>query len=441
MKKKIMLLLFFFAGVLLVVWAADFPAAEERPLRRVPIYDAASPVRHSPEGVPLAHNSLLTSSALEQPLTKRYIKQYSAPGGIAWLNAVMRRGSVYLPFIKEEIARRNLPPELLYLPVIESGFLASARSRSGAVGLWQFMLNSIGPYNMQVNNLVDERRDFQKSTVGALRKLEENYRALGNWPLALAAYNSGLGGISRIARQSGSRDYWLLSAQKKLKNETIQYVPKLLAVAWILSQPRRFGIDYWPEAIEWTAVPVGRQASVDLIAAEAGVDRELLQLGNMELLHGITPSDSAYRLKVPTAAYPLVTAALEREDLKLLQYYRYTVKYGDTLSALARHYGVPLNLIEQHNPGILKRYLKIGETVVIPAFRETAPYQGGAATQSAAAGEERPFTGVYVIKKGDTLWSLALSYGVDPLELAGENGMELNQILSVGKQLKVPINR
>jgi membrane-bound lytic murein transglycosylase D len=435
--------LLFFVFALSVVWAADsagFPAAEVRPLRNIPVYDVFAPVRHSPESVPFAHNSLLTASALEQPLTRRYIEQYSSPGGIAWLSAVMRQGSVYLPFIKGEIAKRNLPPELLYLPAIESGFLSSARSRSGAVGLWQFMLNSIGPYNMKVNDMVDERRDFQKSTVGALRKLEENYRALGNWPMALAAYNSGLGGINRIVRRSGSRDYWLLSAQKKLKNETIQYVPKLLAVAWILSQPRRFGLDYWPEAVEWTALPVGRQASIDLIAAEAGVDRELLRLGNMELLYGITPSDSEYRLKVPAAAYPLVAAALERENLKLLQYYRYTVKYGDTLSALARHYGVTLDLIEQHNPGILKRYLKIGETVVIPAFRETSPYQGGAAPQ-AAAGGERPFTGTYTVKKGDTLWSLALSYGVDVLELAGENGMELNQILPEGKQLKVPIIR
>lgn len=440
MQIKAVSVLLFFAGVLPVIMAADFPAAEERPLRDIPIYDASSPVRHSPESEPFAHNSLLTASALEQPLTKRYIEQYSSPGGIAWLNAVMRQGSVYLSFIKEEIARRNLPPELLYLPVIESGFLSSARSRSGAMGLWQFMLNSIGPYNMKVNDMVDERRDFQKSTVGALRKLEENFKALGNWPLALAAYNSGLGGISRIVRQAGSNDYWLLSAKKELKSETIQYVPKLLAVAWILSQPRRFGLDYWPEAVEWTAVPVGRQASIDLIAVEAGVDRELLRLGNMELLHGITPSDRAYRLKVPAAAYPLVAAALEREDLKLLQYHRYTVKYGDTLSALARHYGVTLNLIEQHNPGILKRYLKIGETVVIPAFRETLPYQGGAAPQTAAGGE-RPFIGTYTVKKGDTLWSLALSYSVDPLELARENGMELNKILPEGKQLKVPINR
>ncbi|MDR1251590.1 MAG: transglycosylase SLT domain-containing protein [Treponema sp.] len=421
--------------------AAGFPAAAERPLRGVPVYFSLAPLRHSPDQASFTSNSLLSLSALEQPLTQYYIRQYSSFGGISWLNAVMRRGSVYLPFIKEEITKRNLPPELLYLPVIESGFQASARSRSGAVGLWQFMLNSIGPYNMKVNDLMDERRDFQKSTVGALRKLEENYKTLGDWPLALAAYNAGLGGINRVVRQTGSRDYWLLSAKKELKTETIQYVPKLLAVAWILSQPRRFGVDFWPETVEWTTIPVGRQASLDIIAAEAGIDRETLRLGNMELLHGITPPDGAYRLKVPVNVYPLVTEVLEREDLKLLQYYRYSVKYGDTLSALARHYGVSLNLIEQYNPGIMKRYLKIGETIIIPAFKETGPYQGGAVgSQAVVSAAERPFTGTYVVKKGDSLWSLALAYKVDPLNLADANGMGLNQILPEGKQLKVPIN-
>ena len=111
------------------------------------------------------------------------------------------------------------------------------------------------------------------------------------------------------------------------------------------------------------------------------------------------------------------------------------VKYGDTLSALARHYGVTPHIIGEYNPGILNRYLQIGETVVIPAFGEKAPYAGAASSGSG----ERPFSGIYVVKKGDTLWSLALGYETDPQELAAANGMELNQILSEGKELKVPI--
>jgi membrane-bound lytic murein transglycosylase D len=410
----------------------ELPAPDKRPQRRVPFtLGSFSPVSHSP--LPPASNSLLRPEDLERSLTRHYIDQYASAGGRAWFNAVMRRGGPYLAFIREEIARRNLPPELLYLPVIESGYLSQARSKSGAVGLWQFMMNSIAPFNMKVTDLVDERRDFQKSTVAALRKLEENYQALGSWPLALAAYNAGLGGIKRVVQRTTIRDYWLLCEKKELPSETIHYVPRLLAVAHILSQPRRFGVDLWPGTVEWTALPVGRQASLDRLAEEAGVDRELLRLGNMELLHGITPPDSAYRLKVPADVYPLVAEVLERKDLKLLNFYRYVVKYGDTLSALARHYQVSLNIISQHNPGILNRYLQIGETLIIPALADTAPYRGE------SSGEARSFGGSYVVKKGDTLWSLALSYDVDPQELALANGMELNQVLREGKALKVPI--
>ncbi|MDR0316778.1 MAG: transglycosylase SLT domain-containing protein [Treponema sp.] len=400
-----------------------------RPLRNIRPEQAPLSVTHYP--LPATLYPLLTSEALEQPLTKRYIAEYSSRGGIAWLNSVLQKGSLYLPFIREEIARRNLPPELLYLPVIESGYQSSARSRSGAVGLWQFMMNSIAPFDIKVNDMMDERRDFQKSTISALRKLEENYRFLGNWPLALAAYNAGLGAINRTVQRTGSRDYWRLCEQKELRDETIHYVPKLLAVAYILSQPRRFGVDFWPDVFEWTAIPVGKQASLDAIAAETGIDRDLLGRLNTELLLGITPADNSYRLKVPAEQAALVSEVLKRNDL--LRFSRYVVKYGDTLSALSRHYGVSLSLIEQHNPGILSRILRIGETIIIPADGAIAPYQGGKNIDILS------LEGTHIVKRGDTLWSLAIFYGIDPQSLAKENGMELNQILPEGKVLKVPI--
>ena len=140
---------------------------------------------------------------------------------------------------------------------------------------------------------------------------------------------------------------------------------------------------------------------------------------------------------------------LEKEDARLLRYYRYQIRYGDTLSALSRHYGISLDLIEQHNPGILNRYLKIGETIIIPAFKDTAPYNGepytsgpqtgGTNFQPVSPSAAGTFTGTHIVSKGDTLWSLAIRYGVDPQTLASENDMELDQILSIGKVLKVPI--
>jgi LysM repeat protein len=167
----------------------------------------------------------------------------------------------------------------------------------------------------------------------------------------------------------------------------------------------------------------------------------LLYRLNHELLYGITPPDRNYELVVPSSHAELITGVLEREDLKLLEYYTYRIKYGDTLSALARHYGVSVDLIQQHNPGIRSGFLQIGQTLIIPAFRQVNPYAGGTPPSvPPAAGRAAPaFTGTHTVTGGDTLWSIANRYRVDPAILALENNMELNAILSIGKVLKVPI--
>jgi membrane-bound lytic murein transglycosylase D len=378
----------------------------------------------------------LSVSGLDRELTRRYIAQYASPGGISWLNGIIRRGSPYIPFIRQEIAKRGLPPELLYLPVIESGYNPRAVSRSGAAGLWQFMQNSIGPFGMKVTDLVDERMDFWKSTQGALSKLEENYRHFGDWALALAAYNAGLGGVNQVVRRTGIRDYWALCEKKELRTETIHYVPKFLAAAHILSNPRRYGLDLWPEAPEWTRIPAaGRTADLDVLAELTGLDREALETANPELRRRVTPPDGGYQLKAPAEAAPALAAALEQRDLKLIRHYSYTIRSGDTLSALARHYGVSAELIRETNPGLRPQFLQIGEVIRIPALTEVAPYEKARETGGLS------FTGTHLVKRGETLWAIALAYEVDPEELATANGMSLNDMLPEGKSLKTPIIR
>ncbi|MDR1286897.1 MAG: LysM peptidoglycan-binding domain-containing protein [Treponema sp.] len=417
--------------------SAFLPA--ERPLRKTPYLRPARLAgdRGKAGAADFEPSSLspFAASGLEDPLTQRYISQYTSPGGIAWLNSVIKRGGLFIPFIRQEIAARKLPPELIYLPVIESGFFSDATSRSGAMGLWQFMRNSIGPFDMKINEWMDERRDFWKATQGALAKLEDNYRSLGDWALALAAYNAGLGGVSRVVSRTGIRDYWTLCRRGELRNETVHYVPKLIAVSRILSDPRHFGIDAWPEGPDWTRVPAGRTADLDIIAEAAGMEKELLRNGNRELLRGITPPDRNYMLKVPAEYAGAVAAVLERQDLKFINYYYYVIRFGDTLSALSRHYDVSVELIRDTNPGLNPRYLKIGQEIRIPALRDVDPYRRG----GGGGGEELVFGGNHIVKKGETLWAIAIAFQVDPETLAEANGMELNGTLREGRSLKVPI--
>ena len=378
---------------------------------------------------------LLTPEALGNPLTQQYIRQYSSPGGLSWLSAVMARGGPYLAFIRREITEKKLPRELLYLPVIESGYLSTAVSKSGAVGLWQFMKNSIGPFNMKVNDWEDDRRDFWKSTQGALKKLEENYKYFDDWPMALAAYNTGLGGINQIVRQSGIRDYWILSQKKLLKTETIHYVPKLLAVAYIASNPRQFGMEpLWPEDPQWKQVAAERSVDLRLLAEEAGIDSGELLRGNRELLYNVTPPGQNYYLKIPGKDAEKAAEVLARKDITLVRYYIHTIHSGDTLLALALHYGIKVDQILASNPGVQERYLKIGSRLLIPALKDAAPYE-----KPAPSGENLTFGGTHLVKKGETLWSIALGYDVDPEVLAEANGMELTDVLREGKILKTPI--
>jgi membrane-bound lytic murein transglycosylase D len=382
-------------------------------------------------------------AGLDQALTRRYLEQYSGTAGRAWLEEAMERGGPYLAFIRQEVEARNMPPELVFLPVIESGFLPTAVSRSGAAGLWQFMRNSIGGYGMGITEYVDERMDFWKSTQGALKKLEDNYKHLGDWPLALAAYNAGLGAVTRLIKQTGIRDYWTLAERRLLKTETIHYDPKLLAVSHILSNPRRYGLyPSWPEDPRWTRIGVDHSVDLDLLAEYAGVDRDMLKRGNSELRQGITPPSGGYQLKAPLADAPALLAALTSGDLPLLRYHIHTIAYGDTLSALALRYHVGVEQILGANPGTEARFLSIGRNLRIPALAGNAPLPPAAAPpvpQGADSG--LAFGGAHQVRRGETLWSIARLYQVDPRILAEANGMGLNDTLREGRILKTPIQR
>ena len=377
--------------------------------------------------------ALLTEDALASPLTQQYIAQYTTRNGLHAFKLMLDRGQIYLPFIKQEVMKRGLPMDLAYLPIIESSFTITTKSRSGAAGLWQFMMNSIAPYDMKVSETVDERYDFIKSTIGALRKLENEYKRLGNWEMTLAAYNMGLGAVTRIIQKTENSDYWELSSQNELKRETTNYVPKLTAVIYILSQPRKFGINSWRDKFEWEAISLPRQVSIDLLADETGISRELLRRLNAELLFGITPLDSNYKLKVPASHIEQVQAVLERKELRLIRYHYHVVYNGDTLWSISRRYGTTIAMIEQHNPGIHGRYLKIGETIIIPAFGDAPPPPARPVTIP------QNYPGTHIVQKGDTFWSLGRQYGVDPQELAESNGMKMDQILHEGRTIKVPI--
>ncbi|MDX9801672.1 MAG: transglycosylase SLT domain-containing protein [Spirochaetia bacterium] len=370
-----------------------------------------------------------------------YLEKYSSPAQINWLQSVMERADIYIDFIDDVIHRNDMPHELLYLPVTESAYRYNAVSRSGAVGLWQFMRNSISPYSMKIDDWADDRRDFWKSTEGAIAKLKYNHDILGgDWLLALAAYNCGLGRVQRTIKATGISDYWELSRKGLLPSETIHYVPRFLAISAILSGRGRYGIGTsWREPYKWERVRLDNSVSLSKLASEAGLPYDLVKSANAELRYDITPSRHDYYLKVPEGMGKAVTEAISLSKDNLMKFHFYQIKKGDTLYDLGRHYGVSVSMIQSYNKHLDPSYLSIGQKILVPALKDVPPYKGKQASPAEMELDNPAnYNGSHIVRSGDTLWSIARRYGTNPYNVAYHNGILLDSLLTIGMELRVP---
>lgn len=380
---------------------------------------------------------------------EKYRQEYLSPGGRKWLQAVMEKSLAYISYVEERVGHYGLPAELAFLPVIESEYSPHAVSRSGATGLWQFMRNSVAGYGMKITEWLDERRDFMKSTDGALRKLADNYAALSDWPLALAAYNAGMGGVTKARKaMGGDPGYWDLVAAGKLSREARSYVPKFLAVASILRYPALHGFpEAWGEPHRWESLQTDRQVDIALLSQRAGIPLAQLKSGNAELRYHITPPSGSHIVKVPAGTAERAKEVLEDRSQALVRYTIYKVKSGDTMSQIAQRAGTPLSMILQANPGLKADRIRIGQTVLIPVLDGASGKSAKSAkppskAQSASAEDDTlAFNASYTVRSGDTLWMISLKYDIQPDLLASANNLTLSSVLRVGQKLKVPVSR
>ncbi len=411
------------AGICLLGTALSVLAEGEEPIRPPAALNQSPPRVHSlppPQEFGAAE------------AVNRYLDLFTSPLYRPWLEGVWERSGPYRGHIRNQIEELDLPWELGFLPAVESAFRPRALSLSGAAGLWQFMMNSIGPYDMTVDSWRDDRRDFYLSTRAALEKLAYNYGILGDWYLALGAYNCGLGRMTRIIEAAGSRNFWELRAGGHLPRETAEYVPRLLAADHLFGYPREAGLPLtWEPAPRWVRIPLDQAVDLRILSESIDLPYRLLSEYNSELRYPITPpGDDNYQLKVPAQYADSVRKALEGAD-GLLKFYIHRIGSGDTFSALARHYGVSVAMIQQTNPTLNPTTLRIGEEVFIPALKDAAPYAGRET-------ENVVFNHVYKVQAGDSLWSLSRRYGVSPEALAHNNGLDINGVLPAGAVIQVP---
>jgi membrane-bound lytic murein transglycosylase D len=237
--------------------------------------------------------------------------EYFRTDGRDILQGWLDRSTRYDRIVKSILREKNLPAELAYLPMIESGFDLNAVSPADAAGLWQLVPDTARRYGLRVDPWVDERRDPVKSTRAAAAHLSSLYKLFGSWPLALASYNAGETRVKRAVLRTTSPEVWRVRTPRYLPRETRNYVPKYLAAVVIAADPERYGFTPPPPAaFSFDEVVVPQRTDLRLIARCAGVDVKDIRDLNPELLRGFTPPDvTHYAVRLPRGTRELLPFA------------------------------------------------------------------------------------------------------------------------------------
>jgi len=222
----------------------------------------------------------------------------------------LERSALYVPRMSSILQKEGVPPELAYLPLIESGFQIRAVSRAGAVGPWQLIPGTGRRYGLRIDRYVDERRDPVKSTQAAARYLKDLHEMFGDWHLSLAAYNTGEGNISRILDAGLAGDFWEMSEEGYLYRETENFVPEFLAALHIAETPEAYGFES-PEAepVRYDLVAVRRSLPLATVARLSGASAQEIKDLNPALHRGVVPPQG-YTVRVPKGSKESFEVAL-----------------------------------------------------------------------------------------------------------------------------------
>ena len=368
------------------------------------------------------------------------------------LERLMALSEYYFPLFEQELDNQNIPLEIKYLAIVESALKPRAKSRVGATGLWQFMFTTGKQYGLDVSSYVDERSDPIRSTVAASKYLASLYRIFGDWDLALAAYNSGPGNVSKAIRRSGGyKNYW--NIRPFLPRETAGYLPAFLATMYIFEYAEEHG--FKPNQpnyrhIETDTILVKQMISLDHVSEMTGIKIEELQFLNPSYKLDIIPviEGKQYSLCLPRSVigkfvnneskiYAYAKAEFDKREKPLPEYVktksqiRYRVRSGDYLGKIARRYGVRVSDLKRWN-GLRSNNIRVGQRLTIYPRQ---PYIGSSkkSTKTSAKGTPK----IYIVKKGDSLWSISQKFpGVSVQNLKDWNDISGNN-LKPGMEIKI----
>lgn len=393
-----------------------------------------------------------------------FFEQQAHPRFQIWIE----RMPLYEPMIRQKLLAANMPTDLVYLALIESGFSNSAISRTRAVGMWQFMPRTGKEYGLRIDSWVDERRDPVKATNAALEFLSDLYQRFGSYYLAAAAYNAGGGKISRGLKRVGAKptvsqasstvdgeealtededegfsdaDFFKLYDTKHIRRETKDYVPKLIAAARIAKEPQRYGFEPAPPTAPYPldSLVVSGMTGLDVVAQLSDTSLTYIREINPQYLRLATPPGTTSIVRVPAGRQASTQAAYEvLPAAERVTFAYYTAKKGDTPTKVAQHYGVAVGVLYEANPWMRSgSTIKTGRQVVVPTGGSgsvVVARQVSTVRESPDRGGSRG--GYHTVRKGETLGGIAKRYHMSTAQLKSWNGLSGNTI-RVGQKLRV----
>lgn len=377
---------------------------------------------------------------------RHFISYYSTVRS-SFMHRSLARSHRYLGLMRKILREHDIPEELAYMVLVESGFTTHALSRARACGPWQFISSTGRRYGLKINSWVDERRDPVKATYAAAAYLSDLYAMFDSWYLAAAAYNAGEGKIRRAIRRYKTDDFWQMSNFRYLKKETKDYIPRLIAAITIAREPEKYGfadIEY-EEPFAFDLIQVDDATDLQAIAWAAGVKTRELQDLNPELSYWCTPPRvSGYELRVPAGHGELCQASLnDLPQEKRITFRRHSIKPGDTLSGIARLYRTGISQIKELN-GLRNSRIRAGRELLVPLrVRGQGPVVFdreiyGAGPRSASQISSRPTKrSSWKVRPGDSLWRVARKCGVKVADLQRWNGLGDSSVIKPGQVLKL----
>jgi membrane-bound lytic murein transglycosylase D len=384
------------------------------------------------------------------------------------LKGWLARSSRWFPMMKRIAKEENMPEEIIFLAMNESALVPNNISKAGAVGLWQFMRATGEMYglNSKSSVFVDERRDPEKATRAAMKHLKDLYNELGDWHLAMAAYNCGLGGVRKAIRKSGKDSVNFWDIQKLLPKETSGYVPLFIATVKVMYNLELYGIDtkdikYEPE-FKYDSYCLNEPVSLKALAKAANMPVGEFNQLNPEIISGCTPSDvKEYKLKIPQGtlnSFAQNFATLTPEEK--MPWIEHKVAKRETIASIAQRYGVPVRQVMAVNDITNSRTkLSVGSIIKVPTDKsdnsldltkdngldEPTPVQKSATSrpqQNISSNNESNTDYItHKVAKGETLYSIAMRYGIRPTDLRNLNDIPYdNDQIQAGQVLKISQN-